>query len=81
MKRLMTSEVWRARSPWRKMRGLGSNRCRRLVLARTLWQPPRRLVKALRWYPRQLLKTPLRRLPLRRWRDRVRGVECRTLFL
>jgi hypothetical protein len=37
--------------PWRKMRGrgLGSDRRWLLVLARTLWRPPRRLVKTSQW--------------------------------
>jgi hypothetical protein len=61
--------------------GLESNRCHRMALARTLWRLPRRLVKTLQWQLRRLMKTLQRRLLLRRWRDRVRGVGFKTLFL
>jgi hypothetical protein len=39
------------------------------------------LPETLRWRPCRLPKTLQRRQGLRRWRDRVRGIGCRVLFL
>jgi hypothetical protein len=73
--------------------GIGQHRRHRLVSTRTLWQPPHRLMRTLRWQPRllRLVKT------LRWSRDHCRrpcsvdrpfvgggielGVLCRALFL
>jgi hypothetical protein len=61
--------------------GVGEQPAPLTGLARTLRRPPCRLVKTLQRQLHRLTKTLQRRLLLRRWRDCVKGVGFRTLFL